>query len=139
MSVIQNQQTSLLKFISINNVEITNHNRKHSLSEVLSISDTETASGRIRRFYKKNKKTLSLTFTYLPGPVAKTVDGRVGRDFIHNLALTNPNIAVEYKDCPTKNPVSFNGFIVNYSESIVRRDLPSQCIYYDVQLEIEEA
>jgi hypothetical protein len=139
MSVIQNQQTSLLNFISINGTEITNHNRTHSLTEDLRATDNESAGGRIRRFYRKNKKLLGVSFTYLPGTTDKTVDGRAGRDFLHNLALNNPYVTVSYKDAPDKNAISFNAFITNYREVIVRRDLPTQCIYYDVQFEIEEA
>jgi hypothetical protein len=139
MSVIQNQQTDLLSFISINNIEITNHNRKHSLTEDLYVTDTESAGGRIRRFYKQNKKTLSVSLSYLPGNTDKTVDGRAGRDFLYNLALNAPHVFVVYRDKPGDSSISFNAFISNYREVIVRRDLPTQCIYYNVEFEIEEA
>lgn len=139
MSVIQNQQTSLLSFISINGTEITNHNRTHALTEDLRTTDTESAGGKIRRFYKQNKKLLNISLSYLPNTTDKTVDGRAGRDFLYNLALNNPYVTVVYKDTPDRNPTSFNAFISNYRETIIRRDLKSQCIYYDVQFEIEEA
>jgi hypothetical protein len=138
MSVIQNQQISLLKFLSLNGVEITNHGRTVGISQTLSVSDLQTDSGRIRRFYKKNKKVLNFNFTYVPGSIEKTVDGRQARDFIYNLALNSPLVAVEYKDSPDGYPLFFNGFITNYQESVVRRDLKTQCIYYDVQFELEE-
>ncbi len=138
MAAIQNQQLSLLKFVSINDIEITNHGRTFSSIETLNVSDVETGSGRIRRFYKSNRKVITFNFTYLPGPPEKTVDGRVGRDFIFNLAMSSPYVVVEYKDSPVSASVVFNGFITNYTESIVRRDLRSQCTYYDVQFEVEE-
>lgn len=138
MSVIQNQQLSLLKFLLINNVEITNHGRTFSSSEGLNVSDVETASGRIKRFYKDNRKFVNVNFVYVPGPIEKTVDGRQARDFIFNLAINSPFVLIEYQDVPQGQSIIFNGFITNYSESIVRRDLKSQCIYYDVQFELQE-
>lgn len=138
MSAIQNQQTALEVFISINGVEITNHGRSHTLNEIQNISDIESAGGRLRRFYRANKKSLIAEFLYLPGPATKTVDGRVGRDYIKNLAETSPFVFIEYKDSPIQEPIAFNGFIQNYAETLVRRDLPTQCSYYNLQFEIQE-
>ena len=138
MAAIQNQQTALAVFLSINGTEITNHNRTVSIMEEINSSDVETSSGRLRRFYQPNKKSLSLNFGYLPNTSEKTVDGRVGRNFIENLARTAPKVLVNYKDVPTGPNKEFYGFITSYSESIVRRDLLTQCTYYDVQFTIEE-
>lgn len=138
MAVIENQQTSLLVFLSINSTEISNHNRKHSLNEDMSINDMETIGGRIRRFYRSNKKSINLSFTYLPNTTDKTVDGRAGRDFLYNLSLNNPYISVSYQDKPGGPTNTFNGFIDDYSERLVRRDLQNQCSYYDLSLIIQE-
>jgi len=138
MVAIQNQQTSLAVFVSINGTEITNHGRSASITEELNASDVETSSGRLRRFYQPNKKSLSLDFIYLPNTSEKTVDGRVGRNFLENLAVSSPRVLVSYKDEPTRANKQFYGFISSYSETIVRRDLLTQCTYYDVQLVIEE-
>ena len=138
MAAIQNQQTRLAVFITLNGTEVTNHGRTVTLSEMVNTSDVETASGRLRRFYQPNKKSVSLTFTYLPNTSEKTADGRVGRDFLEGLARTAPKVLVNYKDVPTGLNKEFYGFITSYTESIVRRDLPTQCTYYDVQFSIEE-
>lgn len=138
MSVIQNQQTDLLVFLSINGTEITEHNRKYSSSQTMQTSDVETAAGRIKRFYRKNKRTLSLTFSYLPTSSEKTVDGREARDFIENLAMSYPLVSVSYIDQPGGSTNTFDGYINNYTEKIVRKDYQTQCIYYDISFEIEE-
>jgi hypothetical protein len=138
MSVIQNQQTSLLKFLLLNNVEVSNHGRTFSSVENLNVSDVETASGRLKRFYKNNRKTFTFFFAYFPSSSDKTVDGRAGRDFIYDLALNSPYVLFEYKDSPDQESYIFNGFITNYQETIVRRDLRTQCIYYNLQFDIEE-
>lgn len=138
MVAIQNQQTDLLLFISINGSEITEHSRKYSSSQFMQVSDVETASGRLKRFYKKNKKILSLSFNYLPSSYEKTVDGRQARDFLENLANNSPFVSVSYIDKPNGQPVNFNGFITGYTEKLLRRDFSTQCSYYDVSLQIEE-
>ena len=138
MAVIENQQTSLLVFLSVNSTEITNHNRRHSMNQDMSTNDIETAGGRIKRFYKNNKRSMDLSFSYLPNNTDKTVDGRAGRDFLYNLALNGPYVSVSYQDRPSGPTYTFNGFINDYSERLIRRDLQTQCSYYDVNLRIEE-
>lgn len=138
MSVLQNQQTSLLAFFSINGSEMTEGSRKYSSSEFQQVNDIETARGRIRRFYKPNKKIMNISYSYLPSSSDKTVDGKQGRDFIENLANNNPVVFVEYQDDPSGPARSFYGFITSYQETLLRRDLPEQCSYYTVDLVIEE-
>lgn len=138
MVAIQNQQTDLLYFLSINSTELTEGNRKCSIQQDLSTSDIETAGGRIKRFYSKNKRTLSVSYSYVSSNTDHTVDGRAGRDFIHNLALNNPYVQVSYVDKPDGPTITWYGFISNYRETIIRRDILSQCIYYDVQFSLEE-
>jgi hypothetical protein len=136
---IPNQQTDILEFISINSTELTEGSRKSSINQAISVSDVETASGKIKRFFNKNKKTLTINYSYIGSTSGDTVDGRVGRDFIHNLALNSPSVQISYVDKPNGPIISFNAFISNYSESIVRRDLSRQCIYYELSFELEEA
>lgn len=138
MVAIQNQQTDLLSFFSLNYAEITEGNRSYSLSFAQNVSDLETAAGRLKRFYKNNKRVMSLSFTYLASNSDKTVDGREGRDYIYNLAMNSPLVFVEYKDIPDLPVKSFYGYLSSYQERIIRRDLNTQCIYYDVDFTIEE-
>lgn len=139
MAVISNQQTDLVKYLSLNGTEITVGSARHSGSEQLNVSDIETASGRIKRYHKKNKRSLTVSYEYLPSNSDKTVDGREGRDFIYNLAVSAPQVSVSYKDEPTGTSVSYTGFIDSYTESIIRRDPVGQCVYYRVDFEIVEA
>lgn len=124
--------------LTINGNEITNHGREASFSEDLNVNDIETSGGRVKRFFKSTKRNIDLTFTYLPGPSLKTIDGRQGRDFISNLAYNNPLVLVSLQDEPSGSYDEFYAYISSYSEKIVRRDLKSQCIYYDISLTLEE-
>lgn len=129
---------SYISLLSINGTEITDHNRRYSMSQFQQVSDVETVSGRVKRFYKNNKNIMKITFSYLPSLASQTSDNKAGRDFIHNLALNSPKVTVSYKDEPSGTTKIFTGFINDYSETIVRRDLAIQCIYYDIDLSIEE-
>jgi len=135
---IQNQQTALLYFVSINNTEITEGSRKASINQTLFVSDVETASGNIRRFFKKNKKNLLISYSYLASISDHTVDGRAGRDFMYNLALNSPSVSVAYKDKPDGPLITFDAFISNYQESIIKREINTQCTYYNVDFQLEE-
>jgi len=138
MSVIQNQQTGLLALLSINSAEITEGARTYSNSSFQVVSDVETVSGRIKRFYKKSKNVMSISFSYIASNSDKTVDGKEGRDYIYNLAMNSPYVSVSYKDQPDQPIKSFYGYISSYTESIKRRDLQNQCIYYELSFSIEE-
>lgn len=139
MAVISNQQTDLVKYLSLNGSELTVGSAKHSGSEQLNVSDVETAGGRIKRYHKKNKRSLSVSYEYIPSNSDKTVDGRKGRDFIYNLAVSAPQVTISYKDEPNGSVVSYTGFIDSYSESIIRRDPIGQCVYYQINFELVEA
>lgn len=134
-----NQQTGLVKYLSLNGSELTVGSAKHSGSEQLNVSDIETAGGRIKRYHKKNKRSLSVSYEYIPSNSNKTVDGRKGRDFIYNLAVNAPQVTISYKDEPTGSAVSYTGFIDSYSESIIRRDPVGRCVYYQINFELVEA
>lgn len=138
MAVIQNQQTSLLAMLSLNSSEITEGGRTYGASLFQAVSDIETVSGRVKRFYKQNKKVITVSYPYIASNSDKTVDGKQGRDYIYNLAMNTPSITVAYKDQPDQPIKTFNGYITNYSESVIRRDLQTQCIYYSVEFTIEE-
>ena len=138
MPVIQNQQTGLLSFISLNGSELTNHNRKHAVTKTMNVSDIEVASGKLRRFYRPSKSIVSVSYLFLPGPTTHTVDGKNGRNFIENLAKTNPYVYVILRDDPSGATTEFYGFLSNYRESIVRRDFAEQVIFYNIDFEIEE-
>ncbi|MGA1762718.1 MAG: hypothetical protein ACO397_05945 [Gammaproteobacteria bacterium] len=132
-------QTGLIKYLSLNNSELTVGGSSIDVSESLNISDVETSAGRIKRFYKKNNKSLSISYSYIPSSSDKTVDGRQGRDFIYNLASSAPYVLVSYKDNPNGEVQEFYGYIDSYSDTVVRRDMQSQCIYYDLTFDIMEA
>ncbi len=129
---------SIANLLSINNTELTAHNRKVAITEQISANDIDLASGHRRRFYTKNKKQFSLTWSYLPNLVNKTVDNRAARDFLFGIANTSNHVSVSVQLEPSGSFQQYNCYVDSYSESLIRRDLSTGCIYYDVSMTLTE-
>lgn len=138
MPAIQNQQTDLVHLIVMDGEEITEHGRSTSISTIQSGSDIELNRGITKRYVKKNKKSFSISFKYLPTSHEKTVDGRKGRDYLLSLSNKKDSILFKIKLNPSSDYTEYECYINSYSERLIRRDIPSQCAYYDVSMEIEE-
>jgi hypothetical protein len=130
---------SIVKLLSLDGVEITEHSRKYSGSESIAASDVELDSGINKRYIKKNKKTLSLSFTYLPSLSIHTVDARVGRNYLQTIANKRGKVAVYIQLGPEESPQQYDAYVTSYSETLIKRDVATQCAYYDVSIALEEA
>ena len=130
---------SIVKLLSLDGVEITEHSRKYSGSESIAASDVELDSGINKRYIKKNKKTLSLSFTYLPSLSIHTVDARVGRNYLQTHANKRGKVAVYIQLGPAESPQQYDAYVTSYSETLIKRDVVTQCAYYDVSIALEEA
>jgi len=129
-----------VKFLSLDGEELTVGGARFSSSETINASNVETASGRQKRFFSRNKKSLQVQYNYIPSGDSHAFDSRKARDYIYSLATKSPpKILVNYRDDPNGVDVEFYGFIDSYSETILRRDPVAQCIYYDLSFNIEEA
>ena len=130
---------SIVKLLSLDGVEITEHSRKYSGSESIAASDVELDSGINKRYIKKNKKSLSLSFSYLPSLSIHTVDARVGRNYLQTLANKRGKVAVYIQLGPEESPQQYDAYVTSYSETLIKRDVATQCAYYDVSIALEEA
>jgi len=129
---------SIANLLSINNTELTAHNRKVSIAEQISANDIDLASGHRRRFYTKNKKQFNLTWSYLPNLANKTVDNRAARDFLFGIANTSNYVSISIQLDPNSSFEQYNCYVDSYSESLIRRDLSTGCVYYDVSMALTE-
>ena len=130
---------SIVKLLSLDGVEITEHSRKYSGSESIAASDVELDSGINKRYIKKNKKSMSLSFSYLPSLSIHTVDARVGRNYLQTLANKRGKVAVYIQLGPEESPQQYDAYVTSYSETLIKRDVATQCAYYDVSIALEEA
>lgn len=151
MTAVQNQQIGLSNLVLISTTpfesltsvqkkqrEITEHGRAFSSDIEQSGSDVELARGRIRRYVKRNKRTFSLSFNYLPSLQEKTADGRGGRDYIHAIAQTKGVVYLLVKLDPNNEYEPYTCYISSYSETLLRRDLKESCSYYNISITLEE-
>lgn len=138
MPAIDNQQTGLSYLVAINSQEITEHNRKTSMEMNQAGNDIELHSGKLKRYYKKNKESFTLSFTYLPNTHEKTVDGRKGRDYLNTIAQTRGTVNFSIKLNPEESYQTYVCYVNSYNEKLIRRDIPNNCEYYDVTMVLEE-
>jgi hypothetical protein len=131
--------SGIVKLLSLDGIEITEHNRKYSGTESIASSDVELDSGINKRYIRKNKQTLSLSFTYIPSLAIHTVDARVGRNYLQTIANKRGKVAVIVQLDPEGSPLQFDAYVTSYSETLIKRDVANQCAYYDVTLALEEA
>jgi len=129
---------TIVNLLTINNTEITAHNRKLGIDEEISANDIDLASGHKRRFYTKNKKKFNLTWSYLPNLANKTVDNRAARDFLFSIANISNYVSFSIELEPAGGFVNYDCYLESYNESLLRRDLTTGCIYYDVSMTLTE-
>jgi len=129
---------TIVNLLTINNTEITAHNRKLGIDEEISANDIDLASGHKRRFYTKNKKRFNLTWSYLPNLANKTVDNRAARDFLFSIANISNYVSFSIELEPAGGFVNYDCYLESYNESLLRRDLTTGCIYYDVSMTLTE-
>lgn len=123
--------------ISFNGTEITEHGRTYNDSIVMNNNDIELANGNSRRFYKPSKKSFKFSWFYVPDKSAVTLDSRVGRDFIYSACSSLALISLGIQDSRTGYINTYTCFVSDYSETLIRNSLQSQCRYYNISLSLE--
>tara|TARA_B100000586_G_scaffold191527_1_gene140999 strand:+ start:765 stop:1265 length:501 start_codon:yes stop_codon:yes gene_type:complete len=130
-------------FFKVNGRELSAHNRQFSSKINFKVKDKVLASGNSRRYMIRTPEAYTLSYKYLPGPSAMTVDGQQARDFMFNLANLGQNVTIEYLPDYTSDQNDFDyksirARIKTYQESLIRRDENSGCYYYNVTIAFEE-
>ena len=136
---IQNQQTSITHLVVLNGFEITEHNRKFDGGTEVNANDIELINGDKKRYIKNNKNLYNFSFAYLPSLQSHTIDNRKGRDYLYSIAMAPSSVALSIKLTPEELFYNTTVYVNSYSETLVRRDLATQCSYYDVTMSLKEA
>jgi hypothetical protein len=129
---------TLNALIKINGTEITEHNRRITTTPTYLNVDLNLASGSFRRFYKPKRASFSLSWTYLPDKAAKTVDSRVGRDFLYSLVTGGSLVTLSIQDNKKDEWNNYTCIVSSYSENMLKNVIQSQCRYFDVDMTLEE-
>ena len=130
-------------FFKVNGIELTAQNRKYKSDVRTKAKTVSLASGNSKRYYIRSPQTFSLTYSYLPGPDAMTVDGKAARDYLYTLASTGNNASIEYLPDYTSDQSDFDYktarvIVKGYKETVIRRDEVNGCYYYNLSIQFEE-
>lgn len=128
---------SLNSLIKLNGVEVTEHNRKISISIGFENVDSELASGYRRRFYKDTDQVFNLTWTYLPDRQDMSADGKAARNYIKSVVESTANVNLSIKENRDSEVKTYSCFVSEYSEVLLKHSLANQCRYYDLTLVLE--
>jgi len=128
---------SLNSLIKLNGSEITEHGRKVSDSILFENIDLELASGNRRRFYKDPDRSFQFTWTYLPDRADMSADGKPARDYIKSIVESGANVVLNIKEDHDDQWVEYQCLVTEYTETLIKHVLASQCRYYDVSLSLE--
>jgi hypothetical protein len=123
--------------ITFNGTEITEHGRTYNDSIVMNNNDFELANGNSRRFYKPSKKSFKFTWFYVPDKSSFTLDSRVGRDSIYSTCSSLALVSLGIQDSHTGYINTYTCFVSDYSETLIRNSLKTQCRYYNIALSLE--
>lgn len=111
-----------VNLVELGTTELTDHTRGPLGIEYEEIRvENRLAGGKMRRYSVGYKRRFSLSWEYLPGPDAATVDGKAGRDTLQALVVANTStLTFNYRDA-NDDDVSFTVFIDSYSEELLKR------------------
>jgi hypothetical protein len=68
----------------------------------------------------------------------RTIDGRVARNFLYALAKTPSSATFSIILDPAEPAYNTGVYVESYTETLVRRDIPNQCAYYNVEISLKE-
>ena len=138
MTAIPNQLTELSSLISLNGTDITEHGRTMSSDYATNGTTISLSRGIDKKYFKKSKRTFTLSFRMLPSSTDHTVDGRAGRNFLRTLVETKSSVSMTIKDTSNIYSYSTTVFITSYNENLLRRDYEVGYDFYDVTITLEE-
>ena len=142
--------TIIRNLLLLDNKSLTNQTRPFAINATPRFIQNVNWQGDTSRYYKNTaaskgaKRTFNLDWSFIPNEASFTVDLRESRNFlkeiaqdsdVHTLTIINQDV---YGVTPyTENDIDV--FITSYSETLIRRDLPSESYYFSCNMVLEEA
>jgi hypothetical protein len=126
---------------------LTIHNRKLDMGVEQIFTETVNWNNRKTRYYKSSsragRRTFSMSWSWLPNSINYTVDGNSGRDFIKRVAEDPRHhvlkiINMDETGTTPYSETSYNVLVKDYSETLIRRDIPNDVYFWDCSMSLEE-
>ena len=137
--------SSIKPIFVIDNVPITEHNRKFdsdfSFNPIINSKWNNRAGVYFRT--QNAKKSFSFQWSFVPGRSSSTVDLNAGRDYIKSIAENSFEHTLSIRNLDSNGLSLFTSntysvLVVEYSETLIRRDLDIDEYYWDCSLKLEE-
>lgn len=137
--------SSIKPIFTIDNVPITEHNRKFNSDFSFNPIMNSKWNNKTGVYFRTQnaKRSFAFQWSFVPGQSYNTVDLNAGRDYIKSIAanpfehtLTIRNLDSNGLSLFTSN--TYSVLVVEYSETLIRRDLNIDEYYWDCSLTLEE-
>lgn len=134
----------------LDNKPLTNQTRNFAINATPKFIENKNWQGNISRYYKNTaaskgaKRTFNLDWSFIPNEASFTVDLRESRNFLKQIAQDSDvhTLTIINQDVNGVTPYTeddIDVFITSYSETLIRRDLPSESYYFSCNMVLEEA
>ena len=149
-SNIVSDNTIIRNLLLLDNKPLTNQTRTFAINATPKFIENENWQGNISRYYKNTaaskgaKRTFNLDWSFIPNESSFTVDLRESRNFLKQIAQDSDvhTLTIINQDVNGLTPYTeddIDVFITRYSETLIRRDLPSESYYFSCNMVLEEA
>ena len=134
-------------FMLIDDKPITNHNRIFDSNLEPIFVENKNWNNARSRYYKSasrsGRRTFSIAWTWLPNSKAQTVDNKLARDYIKQIAADPSHhvlkiVNLDESGSTPSTETSYNVLVKDYSESLIRRDLSNDTYFWDCSITLEE-
>lgn len=142
--------TIIRNLLLLDNKSLTNQTRTFAINATPRFIQNENWQGNTSRYYKNTaaskgaKRTFNLDWSFIPNEASFTVDLRESRNFLKEIAQDSDvhTLTIINQDVNGVTPYTeddIDVFITSYSETLIRRDLPSESYYFSCNMVLEEA
>lgn len=149
-SNVVSDNTIIRNLLLLDNKPLTNQTRTFAINATPKFIENENWQGNISRYYKNTaaskgaKRTFNLDWSFIPNESSFTVDLRESRNFLKQIAQDSDvhTLTIINQDVNGLTPYTeddIDVFITSYSETLIRRDLPSESYYFSCNMVLEEA
>ena len=147
---IISDNTIIRNLLLLDNKSLTNQTRTFAINATPKFIENENWQGNVSRYYKNTaaskgaKRTFNLDWSFIPNEASFTVDLRESRNFLKQIAQDSDvhSLTIINQDVSGVTPYTeddIDVFITSYSETLIRRDLPSESYYFSCNMVLEEA
>ena len=132
-------------FFVLDGVPLSEHNKTTSFFETPKYIINNNWSGGKGVYFRtsKTKRSISIDWSFLPGKRDNTVDFHAGRDVLKALCSDQRSHTLKIRNLDTNGLTvhtneEYNVVVMDYSETLVRRDLNNDEYYWNCSISLQE-